>query len=558
MRRDAAGRGTLGDVKAPRWSATGAGYRRVHRARTRPGHRRRPGALLALVVSAAVALSSCSIGPAPSPEYVTDRGGRPGEHADGPPDPPELSALGDDIVWSRDCGEGLPSGGIWDCGTLDAALDPGNRDGRSIDLEILRLRTDRTPDDAAPIVVLGGPDSPARATLAGMVTEGRTVLADARPLVAVSRRAPVAARARYCLDETIASTLLDQVGDGMTTNRDPETALITASRSATLECGDAIRNRPDLFSPSAAASDIEALRTAWGVDRLAVLGIGDGATVARLWAAAHPEGVSRLILDSPRDPALSELERGRARVRALGAALESWADECTGSGECPLGRDPLVRARRALGAPGPVTADPATDRAPVPTGAALRVLVERRLAELPAPGRLRVEAVHALADLIRDAEGGGSRRLDDALRGLVVDGPGFVARCGAEGRRPSVEEARSAATSWEAEHPGIGRTAALDLLVCNGWPVLDAPSPGAPDAPGLAVLVVAPSADPVTGLDAAASVRGAMQVSGRPTGLVRWGVPGHSGVRHSRCVQEVVERYMTSGEPADADATCGA
>ena len=69
------------------------------------------------------------------------------------------------------------------------------------------------------------------------------------------------------------------------------------------------RGRSQPMTDSAAATfdgdvaDLESVRTAIGVSRVAVIGYDYYAAVATAWAAAHPTAVSRLVLLSPIEPA---------------------------------------------------------------------------------------------------------------------------------------------------------------------------------------------------------------------------------------------------------------
>lgn len=76
-------------------------------------------------------------------------------------------------------------------------------------------------------------------------------------------------------------------------------------------------------------ADLEALRIAWGIDRLPLVGYSWGALLALLYALAHPGRVERLALVSPAPAwraARDEFERrfqARSRAPALVAAREA-------------------------------------------------------------------------------------------------------------------------------------------------------------------------------------------------------------------------------------------
>ena len=53
-----------------------------------------------------------------------------------------------------------------------------------------------------------------------------------------------------------------------------------------------------LYSTTATVADLDAVRKALGVERIGMLGISYGTYVAERYARAHPDHVSRLVLDS--------------------------------------------------------------------------------------------------------------------------------------------------------------------------------------------------------------------------------------------------------------------
>jgi pimeloyl-ACP methyl ester carboxylesterase len=56
------------------------------------------------------------------------------------------------------------------------------------------------------------------------------------------------------------------------------------------------------FTTAESVADVDAVRAAFGVSRMSIYGVGEGARLALAYAAAHPERVARLLLDSPISP----------------------------------------------------------------------------------------------------------------------------------------------------------------------------------------------------------------------------------------------------------------
>ena len=80
---------------------------------------------------------------------------------------------------------------------------------------------------------------------------------------------------------------------------DVETALAA-------ECAASLGPQRDFYSTHEHAEDLEAVRQALGVDKVALWGTSYGTKLALAYALAHPDHVDRLLLDSvvppERDP----------------------------------------------------------------------------------------------------------------------------------------------------------------------------------------------------------------------------------------------------------------
>jgi pimeloyl-ACP methyl ester carboxylesterase len=74
--------------------------------------------------------------------------------------------------------------------------------------------------------------------------------------------------------------------------------LTVPTPAAVRSCATAIGSSRRYFATADTVADIEALRTALGVPRLALDGVSYGSYVAERFALAHPARVSRLVLDS--------------------------------------------------------------------------------------------------------------------------------------------------------------------------------------------------------------------------------------------------------------------
>ena len=74
--------------------------------------------------------------------------------------------------------------------------------------------------------------------------------------------------------------------------------LLSRYPSAAERCAQRLGDRRGLYTTSDSVDDMEAVRKAIGVDKIAIYGASYGTKVALAYAARYPEHVERLILDS--------------------------------------------------------------------------------------------------------------------------------------------------------------------------------------------------------------------------------------------------------------------
>jgi pimeloyl-ACP methyl ester carboxylesterase len=99
--------------------------------------------------------------------------------------------------------------------------------------------------------------------------------------------------------------LFDQrgTGAGALRCRDLEAAAATDAGREAAACAALLGDRRAFYRTSDTVADIEALRVALGVDRLAIVGPGYGGYVAQRYAMRYPDHVEKLLLVSPVDAA---------------------------------------------------------------------------------------------------------------------------------------------------------------------------------------------------------------------------------------------------------------
>lgn len=518
-----------------------------------------------LVLLCALALlAGCAVGPSQRPP-VAVRGEHlpaapPSAAAQPPADPdllpgtepvrggPVFGDCTDDVLAGLSAaGTPVPAGRALEigCGRLTVPADRGRPDLGPARLGLTRVTTPGAAADLPALVVLGdtGVDGSARAaaTLAAQLPDA--VLARYQ-VIGMDRRG-AGEDLLDCAPADARAALLDAGPD----RRDEAamSALLDRSRAIVQDCYLLLSGTLTSFKSASSADDLESLRSALGVARLNLLGIGDGADAVAGWVARHPDAVGRVVLDGPGDPGLDDPARTEAATAAAEAAFDDFATACAAGPDCPLGPDPRATVRglldRLTG-----TALPVGDGDTVTAGATVRAV----RAVLSQPARWpELQAALAAADagdaagLVRLLApiGGPQGRFDAAL----------ATRCNDSRVRATPGEAADRAADWAGRFPLFGVAAAQDLVACGPWPsggpVVPATPQGNPSPP---VLVLGTAHDPRTPQSGAE--RTAEQLgNGR---LVRWEGAGTGAYPRTPCVTAIVDRALLDGRAPAEPVVC--
>lgn len=350
------------------------------------------------------------------------------------------------------------------CGRLTVPLQPtGTPDAdaaRTVDLFVERLGS-TTPTSNAMLALAGGPG------------EGATPLAGS-----------YASTIGDAIDRTDL-VVFDQRGTGRSgplpcppgSDVDPLTV-----------CAPTLGQDAPLYATARSVDDIEAVRRALGIDKLTILGVSYGTKVAVEYALAHPDRVSKLILDSPITPGGPD----PFRADAMRAAARILRQTCAG-GRCASitrspDRDLGLLIKRMAGRPLEGTlVDPAGKpaAASVTSGDLLSVLLLGDLTPF-----VRPHLVGAVRAALRGDSAPLVRLTATLLRGASLPattpderfsvGAFAATTCSdisfpwtATGRDSRVAEAASAAARLGPSRLGLFDAAAADaspLLHCAYWP----------------------------------------------------------------------------------------
>jgi len=509
-----------------------------------------------VVVMACTVLVGCVPGLAADPRFATNSGARPQGAAPAKPaaGPPPVAAPRNDLPWHdctaevlRDAAARPTSGVQLDCAKYDADLDPVNGGSGPLSIGVVRARSSQTPHDAGPLVFTTGSDMPSSIQLpVWLAAAGADVLAT-HPIVAVDRRGIGMSSPIDCRDHADRQEMRNQAqfhgGD------DPVAGLSDVANTATSTCTDALAPGASTYDNSHAASDIERLRSLWDVPALALVGIGNGAQVALTYAAARPDRVARLILDSPIALGVSAEDAAEQRAKGQQAALDAFAAQCIAV-NCPLGPDPK-------GAVSALLADARTGRGPA--GASVAEVAGAIAVALGYPTGGRVAATTSLAGALAAARSGDPNQLNTliARADTVADSDGqFVNSCGDAISRPTPDRVRELVVAWGKLYPQFGTVAALNLVKCAHWPSGAAQPP--PKNLTADVLLAGVQNDPIVGTEGVAATAAIIINASAASKRVMWQGIGHGAGIYSPCVVPPLIGYLSSGALPATDTYCPA
>ncbi|WP_214367894.1 alpha/beta fold hydrolase [Pseudonocardia sp. H11422] len=524
--------------------------------RARAGGRR---TLLIVLCCLTALLAGCTVGPSQRPP-VAVRGGdaptlppvstpAPASPDELPEPEPQNSAI--DFVDCTDdtlaeLGTPVPAGRTlrFECGEIGVATDPAQPGLGRTRLGVLRAGTADAPDTRPPLLVLGDSDTaPSARHAARLATQVSPTVLEQYQLIGLDRRG-AGTDALDCAPPAARSAVVD--ADPAATSEAALTALLERSRAIVQDCYLLLSGAVSSYRTSSSAADVEQIRTELGVERLAAIGVGDGAAALASWAGAHPQAVGRLVLDGPPDPAKDQPELTEARAAAAESTFDAFATACTAAGSCPLGDDPRT---------------------------AVMALLDRLRSQplVSAEGRRLTAGATVTALLAGLAEPQGWSRLGAALAQAVDGNPdgllsvlvpvtgrdgrfdaALATSCNDARRRLTPPEVGELAAHWRTDHPLFGATLAQRLLVCAPWPALPAPAPPgqAIDAPPILVIGTAhdPRA-PLAGAKRAAETLFTARFLG-------WQGAGTGAYPRTPCVTAVVDAMLVAGKAPQNGTLC--
>jgi len=513
-------------------------------------NRRRAPAPLATSLLATALLAGCTVGPSTRPPLATwgePRATTPvaATPSSRPVGPGGQGQRAEPLDW-KSCPSDVPSENhagaaiTLECAELSVPLNYSRTGSATIYLDVARARGTSTPAHAPDlVVVLGGPGENGRADIAEIAGQMPAAVLASRAIVTLDLRGSIAqAPSMACFSR---DTMIGLLSPPIDPTKPQDAELVDRlSTAAAFDCGRDAGTSISEFSTTAAADDLDSLRSALGADRLQYLGRGYGATLGAEYAHRYPGRVARLILDSPSDPQSSLSDTATARAVALEAALDDFVAECSATaGGCPLGAKP----RQAIGA---LIGDigGSSSGGYLITGGSVLLLLSELLG--------RPSTWPQLSKALAAASGasGNPDELGTLLERTVdVDGAHrqiesrLAYTCNDAAQRLTGKTLADAAAAAKARAPLFGSFMVGQAALCSAWPTAVAPLGRLSGEGTPPILIAGAVKDPIAPYSGIKSVVSQLSAAS----LISWQSGSHGTFPGSRCIAAAVQSYLTKG-----------
>lgn len=210
------------------------------------------------------------------------------------------------------------------CATFEVAEDPSQPKGRRIPLNIAWLPAkDRGGDVTDPVFFLAGGPGQAATEYASQIDLALRDVRKQRDIVLIDQRGTGKLSPLVCRDANGQPLELP-------TSEEADAAAI-AEYAAT--CARNLQGRADprFYTTTQAVADLDAVRTALGVQQINLVGVSYGTRVAQQYAARFPQHTRTLVLDGV---APNDLVVGGEFARTFERALELQAAQCRRQPSC--------------------------------------------------------------------------------------------------------------------------------------------------------------------------------------------------------------------------------
>ncbi|GAA3857173.1 alpha/beta hydrolase [Streptomyces sedi] len=475
------------------------------------------------------------------------------------PCPPPDSSQGDDTATTAP----LPDGGEWECATLTAPLDYTDPEGDTIDLAMVRARSEAEGDDRIGSLLFnfGGPGGSGVVTLPAF-GEDYDELRRSFDLVSFDPRGVGDSEGVRCLDdaeldEYFASDLFPET-------REQERAYTGRLRQFTEGCEERSGDLLPHLTTTATARDLDLMRRVLGDDKLHYFGISYGTELGGVYAHLFPRRVGRAVFDAVVDPSGTSEEGAKGQAEGFQRALENYLDHCVDQDDCPLGGDRDEAEERLSALLERLREQPLPTQDPD----------DRRLTEALAYGGIAQSLysedfwpylTQGLADATDEEDPDGSvlLALGDAMNGRNPDGTYTTLQssltainCADSDRRYDEKDVRDVLGEFEDTSAIFGPPMAWSLLTCTDWPVDGAAAHPDVSAEGSEpILLIGTTGDPATPYEGTSRMADAL--GGDVAVELTYEGEGHGAYNSGNsCVRDATHAYLVDGEIPDDGTTC--
>jgi pimeloyl-ACP methyl ester carboxylesterase len=441
------------------------------------------------------------------------------------------------------------------CATLAVPLDHDAPQGEQISLALVRRPATGTSEGVL-LTNPGGPGASGVAFLDDAESFFGSDVLSRFDLVSWDPRGVGGSEPVRCLDDLDAFYAVDRTPDDRADIAHNVDVAKDFARACERNSG---RLLPHLATDDS-VRDMDAIRTAMGVDAINYIGFSYGTLLGAGYAARYAQHTGKFVLDGAIDPSLSSEEATLAQAKGFEGLLNTFFAWCTREPACGFARggdvasafDRLADAVAAEPTPATVEGERRTLGAgefDIGVASALYLgepgfeALGKALAET---ARGSGDSLLALADAYTERRPGGEySNLTSAF---------YATACVDDPAPATIGEVRRLATRAEKVAPRMGPAAVWLGLPCTYWPAParrgDDPL-DAPDAPP--ILVVGTTNDPATPYAAAEALTRQL---GNARLLTLEG-DGHLAYpRDNECIDEAVERYLRDGTLPDENTRC--
>ncbi|MGP3968049.1 alpha/beta fold hydrolase [Streptomyces sp. 6N223] len=475
--------------------------------------------------------------------------------------PADLQAYYDqELEWGPCEGTGGAAG--FECATLTVPMDYDNPDPAT-DLEIAVTRQEANDPGTRIGALLMNPGGPGSSAVDFAQSSASYIFpAEVRArydMVGFDARGTGRSHPVECLD---GAEMDEFVATDGTPDDEAETNELVDSMEGFAEaCQEESGELLGHISTIETARDMDVLRAALGDEQLHYVGFSYGTKLGAVYSGLFPQNVGHLVLDAAMDPRLPTLDTDREQAGGFETAFRSFAEDCAGNADCPLGTEGADAASQRL-----KDFYTEVDAEPLPTNDPDRPLTES-LADTGVAMALYAESMwpqlrDALSTAINDGDGSGLLELADTYYERTPDASydtsafafPAISCLDSPAGTTSPDEVREVIDAYEEASPTFGADFAWATLQCAVWPVEPSGHPISIAASGAAdIVVIGTTRDPATPYVWAQGLADQLE-SGI---LLTNDGDGHGAyATGNSCIDDAVNAYLLEGTSPEDGTQC--